>query len=229
MGLKLRNNVTGFSIDVFIAALDVLPFKIEPEFFPFINDRGERNGTYNDLINKLSGIKNLGYEVVVGDVRSREHGWEQMGQALPIGSLLSKPISKAILSLWERETMGVIERCDVFDMHNELVPYAKAWTWQKSIVEERKKLVDKNEDFCDSAIVLQHPSVYTLGTGSSEDHLKGIKNFYRTDRGGEVTYHGPGQLIMYHILNLRYHTMDLHCYLRALKEVVIRHLSSCFT
>ncbi|XP_074340347.1 octanoyltransferase LIP2p, chloroplastic-like [Apium graveolens] len=120
-------------------------------------------------------------------------------------------------------------RCDVFDMHNELVPYAKAWTWQKSIVEERKKLVDKNEDLCDSVIILQHPSVYTLGIGSSEDHLKGIKNFYRTDRGGEVTYHGPGQLVMYPILNLRYHTMDLHWYLRALEEVVIRVLSSCFT
>lgn len=86
-------------------------------------------------------------------------------------------------------------RCDVFDMHNELVPYAKAWSWQKSNVEERKKLIDKNEDFCDSVIILQHPSVYTLGTGSSEDHLKGIKNFYRTDRGGEVTYHGPGQVL----------------------------------
>ncbi|KAK1395822.1 Lipoyl(octanoyl) transferase [Heracleum sosnowskyi] len=120
-------------------------------------------------------------------------------------------------------------RCDVFDMHNELVPYAKAWSWQKSIVEKRKKLIDKNQDFCDSVIVLQHPSVYTLGTGSSEDHLKGIKDFYRTDRGGEVTYHGPGQLVMYPILNLRYHTMDLHWYLRALEEVVIRVLSSCFT
>ncbi|KAL8103867.1 hypothetical protein AgCh_028166 [Apium graveolens] len=86
-----------------------------------------------------------------------------------------------------------ITRCDVFDIHNELVPYAKAWTWQKSIVEERKKLVDKNEDFCDSVIVLQHPFVYTLGIGSSEDHIKGIKKFYQTDRGGEVTYHGPGQ------------------------------------
>ncbi|KAL8145212.1 hypothetical protein AgCh_003419 [Apium graveolens] len=102
-------------------------------------------------------------------------------------------------------------------------------SWQKSIVEERKKLVDKNQDFCDSVIVLQHPSVYTLGTCSSEDYLKGIKNFYRTDRGGEVTYHGPGQLVMYPILNLRYHTMDLHWYLRALEEVVIRVLSSYFT
>ncbi|KAL8106103.1 octanoyltransferase LIP2p, chloroplastic-like [Apium graveolens] len=120
-------------------------------------------------------------------------------------------------------------RCDVFDIHNELVPYADAWSWQKSIVEERKKLIDKNEDFCDSVIILQHPPVYTLGTGSSEGHLNEIKDFYRTERGGEVTYHGPGQLVMYPILNLRYHTMDLHWYLRALEEVVMRVLSSTFS
>ncbi|KAL8103868.1 hypothetical protein AgCh_028167 [Apium graveolens] len=80
MGLKLRYNVTGFSIDVFNAALDVLPFKLKPEFITFINDIGERNGTYNDLINKLSGTK-----------------------AFPTGSPLSKPISKAILSQGKEE------------------------------------------------------------------------------------------------------------------------------
>lgn len=79
-------------------------------------------------------------------------------------------------------------------MHNELVPYAEAWSWQKSIVEERKLLSDKDEDFSDTLIILQHPPVYTLGTASSEDHLKDIKDFYRTERGGEVTYHGPGQV-----------------------------------
>ncbi|XP_042478583.1 octanoyltransferase LIP2p2, chloroplastic-like isoform X3 [Macadamia integrifolia] len=52
---------------------------------------------------------------------------------------------------------------------------------------------------------------------------------YRTERGGEVTFHGPGQLVMYPILNLRYHKMDLHWYLRALEEVVIRVLSSTFS
>ncbi|KAE9466618.1 hypothetical protein C3L33_01467, partial [Rhododendron williamsianum] len=52
---------------------------------------------------------------------------------------------------------------------------------------------------------------------------------YRTERGGEVTYHGPGQLVMYPILNLRYHEMDLHWYFRALEEVVIRVLFSTFS
>ncbi|KAJ0085571.1 hypothetical protein Patl1_09099 [Pistacia atlantica] len=76
--------------------------------------------------------------------------------------------------------------------------------------------------------------VYTLGTASSEKYLNfDIKNppfqIYRTERGGEVTYHGPGQLVMYPIINLRNHKMDLHWYLRALEEVVIRVLFSTFS
>ncbi|XP_022884788.1 plastidial lipoyltransferase 2-like [Olea europaea var. sylvestris] len=124
-------------------------------------------------------------------------------------------------------------RCDCYDLHKELVPYVEAWSWQNSIVQERKTLSERNEDFADSLIVLQHQPVYTLGSGSSEEYLKfdvekAPLNVYRTERGGEVTYHGPGQLVMYPIINLRYHKMDLHWYLRALEEVVIRVLSSTF-
>ncbi|CAH9100340.1 unnamed protein product [Cuscuta epithymum] len=125
-------------------------------------------------------------------------------------------------------------RCVCYDMHKELVPYAEAWSLQKSIVKERKALVQRNEDFSDSLIVLQHHPVYTLGTGSSEEYLHfDQKNapfaVYRTERGGEVTYHGPGQIVMYPIMNLRYQKMDLHWYLRALEEVVIRALASSFS
>ncbi|CAN6819655.1 unnamed protein product [Brassica oleracea] len=73
-----------------------------------------------------------------------------------------------------------------------------------------------------------------MGTGSSEDDLNfDVKDapfdVYRTERGGEVTYHGPGQLVMYPIINLRNHEMDLHWYIRTLEEVVIRVLSSAFS
>ncbi|CAN6919048.1 unnamed protein product [Brassica oleracea] len=125
-------------------------------------------------------------------------------------------------------------KCQCFDLHDKLVPYKKAWTWQKRIVEEKKALIDGNQDCPDTVILLQHSPVYTMGTGSSEDYLNfDVKDapfdVYRTERGGEVTYHGPGQLVMYPIINLRNHEMDLHWYLRTLEEVVIRVLSSAFS
>lgn len=124
--------------------------------------------------------------------------------------------------------------CDCYDMFKELVPYAKAWSWQKTIVNEKKAQIERDEDVADTLIILQHQPVYTLGTGSSEENLHfDVKNapfeLYRTERGGEVTYHGPGQLVMYPIINLRYHKMDLHWYLRSLEEVIIRVLSSSFS
>lgn len=124
--------------------------------------------------------------------------------------------------------------CEYFDLHKELVPYEDAWNWQKMIVREKIGLIERNEECPDTLIVLQHQPVYTLGTGSSLEYLNfDIKNapfdVYRTERGGEVTYHGPGQLIMYPIINLRNHKMDLHWYLRELEEVVIRVLSSTFS
>ncbi|KAM7279268.1 hypothetical protein ACFE04_006402 [Oxalis oulophora] len=124
--------------------------------------------------------------------------------------------------------------CECFDLHNELVPYAEAWNWQKSIVEQKKALIRTNEDCPDTLIVLQHHPVYTMGTASSTDYLNfDLKQppfqVYRTERGGEVTYHGPGQLVIYPIINLRNHKMDLHWYLRSLEELVIRVLASTFS
>ncbi|GER30004.1 biotin/lipoate A/B protein ligase family [Striga asiatica] len=130
-------------------------------------------------------------------------------------------------------SVGPRRRCDLYDLHHELVPYAEAWSWQKAIVKEKKANYQNNVNLADCLIVLQHHPVYTLGTGSSEEYLNfDVKNapfdLYRTERGGEVTYHGPGQLVLYPIINLRHYKMDLHWYLRALEEVVIRALSSAF-
>ncbi|XP_057517304.1 octanoyltransferase LIP2p2, chloroplastic-like isoform X2 [Amaranthus tricolor] len=126
------------------------------------------------------------------------------------------------------------KRCEYIDLHNVLVPYGEAWDLQKAVVTEKKGLIERNEKCCDTLIVLQHPPVYTLGTGSSKEYLNfNVKDspydVIRTERGGEVTYHGPGQLVMYPIVNLRNHNMDLHWYLRALEEVVIRVLFSTFS
>ncbi|KAL5568777.1 hypothetical protein UlMin_025352 [Ulmus minor] len=124
--------------------------------------------------------------------------------------------------------------CECFNLYKELVPYSKAWSWQKSIVEEKRALIAKDKDCLDTLIILQHDPVYTLGANGSEKFLNfDLKDapydVYRTERGGEVTYHGPGQLVMYPIINLRNHKMDLHWYLRALEEVVIRVLFKTFS
>lgn len=98
-------------------------------------------------------------------------------------------------------------------MHQELVPYAVAWSWQKDVVNKKKVLIEKGEDCSDTLIMLQHRPVYTLGAASSEAYLNfEMKNapfdVYRTERGGEVTYHGPGQvfyvaeLILYLIMSI---------------------------
>jgi lipoyl(octanoyl) transferase len=79
-------------------------------------------------------------------------------------------------------------------------------------------------------ILLEHPPVYTLGQGSHLEFLKfdpsgSDYELHRIERGGEVTYHCPGQLVGYPILNLRNYQPDLHWYLRQLEEVIIRVLA----
>lgn len=106
-----------------------------------------------------------------------------------------------------------------------LVAYQTAWTWQKSLVAARRE----QPNLEDVLILLEHPSVYTLGQAASLEFLKfdpANSNYLlcRTERGGEVTYHCPGQIVGYPILNLKYYRQDLHWYLRQLEAVLIRVL-----
>ncbi len=108
----------------------------------------------------------------------------------------------------------------------KLVTYSQAWAYQRSLVAERIN----NSSLNDVLILLEHPPVYTLGTGSTLDFLKfdpQVNDFeiHRTERGGEVTYHCPNQLVGYPILNLRYYQQDLHWYLRQLEEVIIKTIA----
>ncbi len=107
-----------------------------------------------------------------------------------------------------------------------LVPYAVAWAQQRSLVTERIK--DPSLD--DVLLLLEHPPVYTLGQGATLEFLKFDPTqesweVHRVERGGEVTYHCPGQLVGYPILNLRHYRQDLHWYLRQLEEVLIQLLA----
>ena len=79
-----------------------------------------------------------------------------------------------------------------------------------------------------TVLCVQHPPVYTLGAGSTlQNALFDTANapipLHRTERGGEITYHGPGQLVAYPIINLKHFQPDLHQYLRQLEEIVIRY------
>jgi len=106
-----------------------------------------------------------------------------------------------------------------------LIAYERAWKLQHILVNERQH----SSDLPDTLLLLEHPPVYTLGTGSSLQYLKfepdsPIHPIHRVERGGEVTYHCPGQIVGYPILNLNYHHKDLHWYLRQLESLIIETL-----
>jgi len=105
------------------------------------------------------------------------------------------------------------------------LPYAEALALQDALVRRRRL-----GEIADRLLLLEHPHVITLGTASSSAHvllgreerdLLGIELF-ETGRGGDVTYHGPGQLVGYPILDLKPDRRDLHAYIRDLEEVLVR-------
>lgn len=120
---------------------------------------------------------------------------------------------------------NLLNPCLVYQ--RSLVPYDVAWQTQRDWVQHHLHCAQ----YPDILLLLEHPAVYTLGTGSDEAFVKfdvalesvqQEPRLYRTERGGEVTYHCPDQLVGYPILNLQRHQRDLHWYLRQLEEVIIR-------
>ena len=122
--------------------------------------------------------------------------------------------------------MKTKRKCDVFSLG--LIDYQKAWDLQKELVGKRVK-----KGINDTLLLVEHPHIFTIGrSGSrnnilvSDERLKEKRvSVCKVDRGGDITYHGPGQIVGYPILDLNEHGRDVHLMLRNLEEVIIRFLS----
>jgi lipoate-protein ligase B len=97
--------------------------------------------------------------------------------------------------------------------------FGEVWTLQKELVGQRQR-----DEIPDTLILVEHPHVITLGRGTHKENVlaPGDTPLFEIERGGDVTYHGPGQLVGYPIFLLRQEERDLHLYLRNLEESLLR-------
>ena len=127
-----------------------------------------------------------------------------------------------------------IKRVELYDLGH--ASYQPIWDLQKSVqqrlINEKRaeqKGVFKGKRLDDIFFFVEHPHVYTLGKSGRKEHmLRSMMElqeldaeFIKNDRGGDITYHGPGQIVGYPILDLDRHFTDVHKYLRFLEEVMI--------
>lgn len=111
----------------------------------------------------------------------------------------------------------------------QLISYAEAWQKQTELFDELIRAKLAGEAYTNYLITCEHPHVYTLGkSGKEQNMLLGEEqlqkigaSLYHIDRGGDITYHGPGQIVCYPILNLEDYTLGLKEYIHVLEEAVI--------
>jgi lipoyl(octanoyl) transferase len=106
--------------------------------------------------------------------------------------------------------------------------------WELALNEQRKLVeLRKSGAISDQLLIVEHPHVVTMGRNGHRENLlaepevlarSGI-SFFETDRGGDVTYHGPGQIVGYPILDLREWKRDVHAYVRSIEQVIIDTLA----
>ena len=121
-----------------------------------------------------------------------------------------------------------------------LMDYKEAWDFQQKLFDEIVEIKKKNRKDSTNKktpnyfLLVEHPHVYTLGKSGNMSNLlideTELKNndasFYKINRGGDITYHGPGQIVGYPILDLENFFTDIHKYLRFLEEVIILTLKN---
>lgn len=120
-----------------------------------------------------------------------------------------------------------------------LIDYKEAWDYQEKLLKEAidLKIAFRNGQTTEIPhnylLFCQHPHVYTLGKSGKPEHLllneeqlaEKEASYYKINRGGDITYHGPGQLVVYPIFDLEQFFTDIHKYMRFLEEAVIRTLA----
>jgi lipoyl(octanoyl) transferase len=123
------------------------------------------------------------------------------------------------------ERLFIYNMRELFYCNPGKIDYKKAWDIQKKVFDLRYQ-----NKIPDTFFLLEHPNTYTLGKTADKNNLVGSENYlkendisvYDIDRGGDITYHGPGQIVGYPIINLGEWQKDTHKYLRALEEVIIQ-------
>jgi lipoate-protein ligase B len=124
------------------------------------------------------------------------------------------------------EVVSTAAVCELRDLGR--MRYADAFTLQQQLVERRKR-----GEIADQLLIVEHPHVVTMGRNGHDENLlaqpdlleRAGVDFHRTDRGGDVTYHGPGQIVGYPIVDLREWKRDVVAYVRALEQVLIDALA----
>ncbi len=115
-----------------------------------------------------------------------------------------------------------MRRCEIRDLGS--MEYSEALNLQRSLVEKRKRSL-----IPDQLLIVEHPHVITLGRNGRLEHLLASEDllrragvsFHHTDRGGDITYHGPGQVVGYPIVALHEWKRDVTAYVRAVEQVLI--------
>ena len=119
------------------------------------------------------------------------------------------------------EKASLNKKIDILDLGMQA--YKDSWSLQKELLDRRS-----NNEINDTLIFVEHESVYTLGKNADENHIlqnhpDDVQTFH-IERGGDVTYHGPGQLVGYPIIDLRDYKKSISWYMRSLEDVIIQTL-----
>ncbi len=136
-------------------------------------------------------------------------------------SQMNSKISKII----EYQDLGLIDYQEAWDLQEKLLAENVAIKIANRDLPENEQIITKNH-----LLFCEHPHVYTLGKSGKENNLllnnsqleAADAQYYKTNRGGDITYHGPGQLVAYPILDLENFFTDIHQYMRFLEEAIIK-------